>query len=87
VNHPADDFAWTAAEPTWYRSSPDLRRGFCPTCGTSLRTLTDDDAHVCITLASLDDSAQIAPILHMWTSSQAFWLEINHDLPRYEGQA
>ena len=87
VNFPLDGFAWTAGEPAWYRSSPELRRGFCPTCGTSLCTLADDDAYVCITLASLDDPAQIAPILHMWTSSQAAWLAIDDDLPRHEGQA
>jgi hypothetical protein len=69
------------------RSSPELRRGFCATCGASLCTIADDDPYVCVTLASLDDPAQIAPILHMWTSSQASWLEIDDDLPRHEGQA
>jgi hypothetical protein len=87
VNFPQDGFAWTAREPAWYRSSPALRRGFCPTCGTSLCTLHDDDVEICMTLASLDDPAQIAPILHMWTSSQVAWLETRDELPRHEGQA
>jgi hypothetical protein len=87
VNFSADGFAWTAGQPTWYRSSPDLRRGFCQSCGTSLCTLADDGAYVCVTLASLDEPARIAPILHMWTRSQVAWLVIDDGLPRHEGQA
>jgi hypothetical protein len=87
VNFSLEGFAWSAGEPAWYRSSPRLQRGFCATCGTSLCTLHDADDEICMTLASLDDPAQIAPILHMWTSSQAAWLEVDDDLPRHEGQA
>jgi hypothetical protein len=87
VNLPLAGFAWTAGEPAWYRSSPELRRGFCPTCGASLCTLADGDTYVCVTLASLDDPARIAPVLHMWTSSQLPWLKINDALPRHAGQA
>jgi hypothetical protein len=86
VIFPRAGFAWTAGEPAYYQSSAELRRGFCATCGASLCTIADDP-YVCVTLASLDDPAQIAPILHMWTSSQAAWLEIDDDLPRHEGQA
>jgi hypothetical protein len=87
VNFPRAGFAWTAGGPAWYRSSPELRRGFCAACGASLCTLADDDSYICVTLASLDDPARIAPILHMWTSSQTLWLEIDDQLPRHEGQA
>jgi hypothetical protein len=87
VNFRLDGFVYSAAEPTYYRSSPGLRRGFCPTCGTSICTIADDDGYVCITLASLDDPAQIAPGFHMWTGSQVPWLEVDDRLPRHEGQA
>jgi hypothetical protein len=87
ANFSADGFAWTAGQPSWYRSSPDLRRGFCHGCGSALCTVADDDAYVCITLATLDDPGRIAPILHMWTSSQVPWLVIDDGLPRHEGQA
>jgi len=87
VNFPADNFAWTSEQPVYYRSSPHLQRGFCRSCGTSLCTVADEDAYICVTLATLDDPARIAPILHMWTSSQAAWLKIDDNLPRHEGQA
>ena len=86
VNLPLDGFAWTAGEPTYYRSSPHLQRGFCPTCGGSLCTIADEDDYVCVTIASLDDPEQIAPALHMWTSSQVSWLKLADKLPRHEGQ-
>jgi hypothetical protein len=87
VNFPLAGFAYTAGEPAYYRSSPELRRGFCPTCGASICTMADGDAYVYITLAGLDDPARIAPALHMWTSSRVLWLEIADDLPRHAGQA
>ncbi|MGH6914894.1 MAG: GFA family protein [Geminicoccales bacterium] len=87
VNFPLEDFAYTAGEPTYYRSSPELRRGFCATCGASICTIADDDAYVCVTIASLDDPERIAPAFHMWTASRVRWLKIDDELPRHEGQA
>lgn len=86
VNFHHGGFAFTAGEPTYYRSSPDLRRGFCPTCGTSICTIADDDAYVCVTIASLDAPERIAPAFHMWTSAQLPWLRVDDGLPRSEGQ-
>ena len=87
VNFPLAGFAWTGAEPAYYRSSAALRRGFCANCGASMCTIADGDTLVCVTLASLDEPARIAPELHMWTSSATPWLEITDDLPRHDGQA
>ena len=87
VNFPLEGFAYTTGEPTYYRSSPQLQRGFCPTCGASICTIADDDAYVCIALASLDDPERIAPALHMWTSSRVSWLAIDDQLPRHLAQA
>ena len=87
VNFPLEGFAWTAHEPTYYRSSPHLQRGFCPTCGASICTIADEDDDVCVTIASLDDPERTAPALHMWTSSRVSWLKVDDRLPRYDGQA
>jgi hypothetical protein len=87
VNLPLEGFVYTAGAPAYYRSSRELQRGFCSNCGASICTLADGDAYICITLASLDDPARIAPALHMWTSSQVPWLEVDDELPRHAGQA
>lgn len=83
VNVPAAGFRWTAAEPTYFRTSPDLRHGFCPRCGASLCSIADGDEWVCIALSSLDDPDAVTPAFHMWTSSQRPWLELADDLPRW----
>jgi hypothetical protein len=87
VNFPLAGFAWTGDEPAYYRSSSFLQRGFCPTCGSSICTIADDDDYVYVTIASLDDPERIAPALHMWTSSQVSWLKVDDKLPHSEGQA
>ena len=83
---PARGLHLDRAEPAYYRSSPYLRRGFCPTCGASICTIADDDGYVCITMASLDDPERIAPGVHMWTSTEVSWLKVDDRLPRCEGQ-
>ena len=36
VGFPAGTVSWLAAEPTRYRSSKDVERSFCPTCGSTI---------------------------------------------------
>ena len=86
VNFHLDGFAWAGDEPAYYRSSPDLRRGFCATCGAAICTIADGDDYVCVTLASLDDPEAISPTFHMWTSSAVSWLKVDDKLPRHKGQ-
>jgi hypothetical protein len=75
-------FAFAGAEPAFFESSPGIRRGFCPACGSSLRTVENGDDYVCVTITSLDDPAAIAPGYHIWTESQLPWLDLAGDLPR-----
>ena len=39
----------------WYHSSPTLRRGFCPTCGTALFSERANAKIIGLTMGSLDD--------------------------------
>jgi len=78
------DLAWTAGEPAVYRSSPAAERLFCSTCGSQLVFREPaDPGTLDVTLASLDDPAQIRPSHHIWTSSRIAWFETADDLPRY----
>ncbi len=36
--------AWTRGEPAIFQSSPDVDRGFCPSCGTPLTFAHADQA-------------------------------------------
>ena len=65
-----------------FASSPELRRRFCPSCGTSVFAQREE-AYLAVTLASLDEPGQLPPTLHMWTSSKVPWVELNDGLPQF----
>ncbi|CCV13385.1 conserved hypothetical protein [Mesorhizobium sp. STM 4661] len=50
-------------------SSPDLKRGFCATCGTTMFSRRDSAGIIGITTGSLDDPSLFRPEMHMWTAS------------------
>jgi hypothetical protein len=77
-------FAWLAGEPAVYRSSAAALRLFCERCGTQL-ALRDEPGFLDVTLASLDEPAEVRPRYHIWTASRIPWFEIADDLPRHRG--
>lgn len=55
-------FAWTTQEPSYHASSPGVRRGFCPVCGTALSYEAERKADVIdIHTATLDDPDRFPP--------------------------
>ncbi|MER2604733.1 MAG: GFA family protein [Siculibacillus sp.] len=92
---PRAAFELTAAEPAWHRSSPAARRGFCPTCGTSLFFAFDAEANatrpdlaphaaaeIDVTVASLDAPDAVRPTRNIWVGTRrAFLHGFDRDLP------
>lgn len=79
-----DAFRLTAAAPASYRSSAQVLRTFCPSCGTPLTYWRDDfPADIDITTCSLDAPADVAPDDHTFTQYQLPWLAIDDGLPAY----
>ena len=82
----ADKLTWMGEEPKAYRSSDVARRGFCPTCGTTIYFQYDEerskgwDIHV----GSLDDPGAVIPRSHVWYPGHVKWLTLIDDLPRHE---
>lgn len=67
----------------WYASSPESRRGFCSTCGTTLlfaSTMAPGEVH--IAQACLDGPADRAPQAHVFFESHVAWVELGDSLPR-----
>lgn len=66
-------------------SSPELKRGFCPRCGTTMFSRRDGAGIVGVTTGSLDDPSVFQPQMHIWTASKQPWAVIDDGLPQYEG--
>jgi len=67
-------FEYTAARPLGYASSPGVLREFCGRCGTPLTYRSAQRAgEVDVGLATLDASAGLAPVDHIWMEDALPW--------------
>ena len=69
----------------WYHDeSPDAWRGFCGRCGASLFwDNRDGDGKISVAAGSLDDSAELKTIGHVYVSEAGQYYEIDDGLPRF----
>ncbi|MBI1182096.1 MAG: GFA family protein [Alphaproteobacteria bacterium] len=82
VQVPLDTLAITGPVG-WYHSSPDLRRGFCPRCGTTLFSERASANAIGLAMGSLDEPDRFCPAEHIWVSSKQAWIVLADDLPRH----
>lgn len=78
------DVAFSGAAPTYYNSSPGVRRGFCARCGTSLTfesTRWPDDVHLMV--GNFDSPESFTPQCHVFATERMPWLRLADGLPRY----
>lgn len=67
-------------------SSPQVRRGFCAACGTSLTYFHEGrPGEIDVTLASLDDPGRLVPERHLWVEDKLPWVTLADGLPQYAG--
>ena len=67
-----------------YRSSAQVTRLFCGTCGGQLFfDIGDESDSIDLWLGSLDDPDMVAPAFHIYDADRVAWLRIADDLPRY----
>lgn len=76
VGFPADKFAWTGdcGEPTWYYTFPEIGRGFCPTCGSTLASKGDVEGEVGVTIMSLDNHTALTPEHQSFKADAVPWM-------------
>jgi hypothetical protein len=76
--------SFTRLSPALYASSPEAKRGFCPTCGTQISfTASYIPGLIDITVGSLDQPDAVTPALHYWNSKRLPWMEFSDKLPRH----
>ena len=83
---PAKNFRWTGQLPKTLQSSRSVYRHFCETCGTPMGFEADHyPGGMHFYVPTLDDPTDFRPTFHVNYQSRLPWLEMNHDLPKYEG--
>ena len=75
---------FTAGKPTEYQSSPQVLRGFCDRCGTSLTYWHSGWPNdLSLTIASLDAPGSVAPVDHTGMADAVAWDKPEDGLPQY----
>jgi hypothetical protein len=78
----ASSLEFTRDRPAVYRSSPPVQRAFCARCGTPLTYQHDGRAgEIDITIGSLDQPDQVAPVDHIWMQDAPAWDRPGDGLP------
>lgn len=72
----------------WYRSlkdeTPDVYRGFCQDCGSSLFWDAKGEPHMYISAGTLDPPTGLKTIGHIWLSQAGDYYELTDDVEKYE---
>jgi hypothetical protein len=72
----------------WYQSihdeTPNVYRGFCSECGSSLFWHPRDQERIAVAAGSLDNPNELKTIGHVWISQKSDYYPIDDDLPKFE---
>lgn len=79
VSVEAGTLSWTKAEPSRFRSSDEVQRGFCPSCGTPLTYEAPDGTALAI--GAFDDPSTIAPQIQFGVEDKLAFVDRLADLP------
>jgi hypothetical protein len=88
---PRESFALIAGKPRSFKRDSDSGKPvecfFCADCGTRLfHTPASMGATVNVKPGTLDDTSDVTPKLHIWTSSRQSWVQIPDDVPQFKRQ-
>ena len=72
----------------WFKSptdeTPNVHRGFCSECGSSLFWHPRGQENIAVAAGSLDAPTHLQTIGHVWTSQISDYYEIDDDLPKFD---
>jgi hypothetical protein len=65
-------------------SGKPIQRHFCPQCGSSIAEETVNlPGHVVINVGTLDDPAQMTPMIEIFCDDAWSWVQLGGNLPRF----
>ena len=70
--------------PRWYISSPGVRRGFCPTCGSFLFWKSDADPDTGVSLGAIDGPTGLHLTRHIFVADKGDYYDIPGGVPQEE---
>jgi hypothetical protein len=72
----------------WFKSitdeTPNVHRGFCSECGSSLFWHPRDQERIAVAAGPLDDSTGLKIIGHVWTGQKSDYYQLDDELPKFE---
>ncbi|KFK96412.1 hypothetical protein IV04_04780 [Serratia sp. Ag1] len=84
---PEASFAVTQGEAKIYSikgdSGNNVKRAFCPECGTPLWSMPTQAPFVAVKLGALDNNADLKPNLHLYVESAAPWHLLHEGVPTF----
>ncbi len=87
---PIDKLVLTANEPRYYSVEADsgrqLKRGFCPDCGSHVLLLPELPGIIFIVAASLDNPSEFKPQQAIWISRAQPWDMLDKSLRQFDQQ-
>jgi hypothetical protein len=69
---------------TWYRASPDARRGFCRTCGSALFWKRDGSDYISVLAGSFDQPSGLSGACHIFVADKGDYYTIADGLPTHD---
>ena len=67
-----------------YQTSADVKRGFCPHCGTALTVpRLSTPQFIGLAVPTMDDPNGLPPECHFWMSDKLDWVKLDDGLPQY----
>lgn len=81
-----ENMVTVTGNPVAYRSSDNVTREFCGTCGSGLfyRNAVVFPGMVDIQTGTFDDPSALPPAIHVQFAEAASWMANAHELPRFE---
>ena len=67
-----------------FESSPGKLRHFCSICGSHVVAERQDQPHVIVRVATLDDDPGTKPLVHIWRSHDVPWLQDSNGTVSYD---
>lgn len=83
VGYAPENIVFTDDARAFYQSSPGVRRGFCPQCGTPVSYEADRyPGEIHLYVSAFDRPDEFEPTLHVYYSQKIRWFDCADNLKR-----